>query len=98
MFQFKPFLCHFTGPHFADSEEWDAASEILAYSYKLHQHHFTVQAVKLYNLVNSLVDVGWGTDATLHFLANLAGEVQGCPQDTNMRVTPSSKVRVRFLF
>ncbi|PNF25042.1 hypothetical protein B7P43_G06983 [Cryptotermes secundus] len=80
-------------PHFADSEEWDAVSQILAYSYTLHQHHLTVQAVKLYNLMNSLVDTGWGTNATLRFLASLAGEVQICPQNTNMRMTLSSKDR-----
>jgi hypothetical protein len=93
------FLFHFTGPpHFADSEDWDAVSEILAYSYTLHQHHLTVQAVKLYNMMNSLVDAGWGTIATLRFLVSLAGEVQDCPQDTNMRVTPSSVDRVRPIF
>jgi hypothetical protein len=92
------FVLHFTGSHFADNGEWDAVSQIVAYSYTLHQHHLTVQAVKLYNLVNSLVDTGWGTNATLRFLANLAGEVQSCPQDTNMRVTLSSKDRVRSIF
>jgi hypothetical protein len=95
MFGFKLFLCNFTGPHFADSEEWDAVSKILLYSYTLHQHRLTVQAVKLYNLMNSLVDADWGTHATLRFLAYLAGEVQGSPQYTNMRVTPSLKDKVR---
>jgi hypothetical protein len=97
VFQFEPFSHHSTGPHFAD-KEWDAASEVLAYSYALHQRHFTAQAVKLFNLVNSLADAGWGTDAALRFLASLAGEVRGCPQDTSTRLTPSSEVRVRFVF
>jgi hypothetical protein len=92
------FVLHFTGPHFANYEEWDAVSQIVAYSYMLHQHHFTIQAVKLYNLMNSLVDAGCGMNATLRFLANLAGEVQSCLQDTNMRVTLSSKGRVRSIF
>jgi hypothetical protein len=66
-----------------DDDEWDALPKILAYSYKLHQCHLTAQAMKLYDLLNILLNSGWGRKPVLLFLANLAGEVQ----DNNMKVS-----------
>jgi hypothetical protein len=66
-----------------DDDEWDAFLKILAYSYKLHHCHQTAQAVKLYNLINILLNSGWGRKPILLFLANLAGEVQ----DESMKVS-----------
>ena len=66
----------FTDCCFRDDDEWDALPKILEYSYKLHHCHQTAQAVKLYNLLNILLNSGWGGKPILLFLANLAGEVQ----------------------
>jgi hypothetical protein len=74
---------------FRDDDEWDALSKILAYSYGLHHCHQTAQAAKLYNLINILLNSGWGRKPILLFLANLAGEVQ----DNNTKVS-----HVSFLF
>lgn len=72
-----------SGCCFRQDEEWDALPKILAYSYKLHHCHQTAQAVKLYNLINILLNSGWGKKPILLFLANLAGEVQ----DNSMKVS-----------
>jgi len=68
---------------FKDDDEWDALPKILAYSYKLHHCHQTAQAVKLYNLINILLNSGWGRKPILLFLVDLAGEMQ----DNNMKVS-----------
>ena len=68
---------------FRDDDEWDASSKILAYSYKLHHCHQTAQAAKLYNLINILLNSGWGGNPVLLFLASLAEEVQ----DNTMKVS-----------
>jgi hypothetical protein len=72
-----------TGCCFRDDDELDALPQILAYSYKLHNCNQTAQAVKLYNLINILLNSGWGRKPILLFLANLAGEVQ----DNSMKVS-----------
>jgi hypothetical protein len=74
---------------FRDDDEWDALPKILAYSYKLHHCHQTAQAVKLCNLINILLNSGWGRMPILLFLANLAGEVQ----DNSMKVSRKSPPR-----
>jgi len=68
---------------FRHDDEWDALPKILAYSYKLHHCHQTAQAMKLYNLINILLNSGWGRKPILLFLVNLAGEVQ----DNSMKVS-----------
>jgi len=68
---------------FKHDDEWDALSKILAYSYKLHHCHQTAQAVKLYNLINILLNSGWGRKPIMLFLVNLAEEVQ----DNSMKVS-----------
>jgi hypothetical protein len=74
-----------------NNEEWDAVSQILAYSYRLHECHLTAQAMKVYDLINGLLNAGWDgnptVEAVLLFLANLAGEVQVCAQDTHVKVS-----------
>ena len=74
---------------FRDDDDWDALSKILAYSYKLHHCHQTAQAAKLNNLINILLNSGWGRKPILLFLANLAGEVQ----DNSIKVS-----HISFLF
>jgi hypothetical protein len=71
-----------------DDDEWDTLPKILAYSHRLHEHHLTAQAMKLYNLLNILLNSGWGSKPILLFLANLAGEVQ----DNSMKVSHISWV------
>jgi hypothetical protein len=89
LYFFLPFVTDFS---VGNNEEWDAVSEILAYSYKLHECHLTAQAMKLYDLISGLLNGGWARNpimkAILCFLANLAGEVQVCAWDSNVKVSP----------
>jgi hypothetical protein len=87
-----------------NNEELDAVSQILAYSYKLHECHQTAQATKLYDLMIDLLNVGWDrnptVEAVLRFLVNLAGEVQISSWDTSTKVgiSPAWNMNCDFCF
>ncbi|XP_021938157.1 gamma-tubulin complex component 6 isoform X3 [Zootermopsis nevadensis] len=76
-----------------NNEKWDALSQILAYSYKLHECRQTTQAMRLYDLISGLSNAGWDknptVDTILLFLVHMAGhEVQVSACDTNLKRVP----------
>lgn len=86
------FLHHLTDSCAENNEKWDALSQILAYSYKLHECRQTAQAMRLYDLISGLSNAGWDknptVDTILLFLVHMAGhEVQVSACDTNLKVS-----------